>query len=72
MTWIDDITTARDNAAANLKDILASPRPSYTVGEKTFEFNEYLAVLRETIASLTTMIDDQAETPFEISSEGVP
>ena len=72
MTWIDDITTARDSAAANLAAVLASPRPSYTVGEKTFEFNEYVAELRATIDGLTATIDDQAATPFEISSEGVP
>jgi len=72
MTWIDDITTARDSAAANLKAVLASPRPTYTVGEVTFDFNDYVRMLSEQIASLTTTIDEQAETPFEITSEGVP
>jgi hypothetical protein len=42
------------------------------VGDVTFDFNDYVRMLREQIASLTTMIDGQEETPFEIHSEGVP
>jgi len=72
MSWVDDIITARDSAAANLKAVLASPRMSYTVGDVTFDFNDYVRMLREQISSLTTMIDGQEETPFEIHSEGVP
>lgn len=71
MAWTDDLTTARDNAASTLKDVLASPKPTYTVGDQTFEWGEYVQVLRETIASLTSMIDAEDAVPFEVHSEGV-
>lgn len=71
MAWLDDVTTARDNAAATLATVLASPKPSYTVGDQTFNWSEYVSVLSDTIKKLTDMIDDQDEEPFEISSEGL-
>jgi len=69
MAWIDDITTARDSAAANLKTVLASPRANYTIGDQTFDWGDYVQTLQTTVASLSAIIEQAA--PFEISSEGL-
>jgi hypothetical protein len=69
MAWIDDITTARDSAAANLKAVLASPRANYTVGNQTFDWADYVQMLTDTITRLNSVIEQSS--PFEISSEGL-
>ena len=45
MTYIDDLTTARDNLAARIKDLTAQPKPNYSIDGQTVSWGDYLRQL---------------------------
>lgn len=73
MSYLDDLRAARDQAAARLKEILAAPKPSYSIDGQQVSWTEYTRMLRQTVADLTTDIThgEQSEQPYEIHSRGV-
>ncbi len=68
MTYIDDLTTARDQAASLIKDITASPKPSYSVDGQTVSWTQYLAELTKQVKDLNYLIT--AGKPYEHQSVG--
>ena len=69
MAYLDDLTTARDQIAARLVEITASPKPSYTVDGQTVSWTAYLKELREAMSSLDAEIL-KADGPYEIRTQG--
>lgn len=56
MANTDDLTTARNNYIAQLKDISVNPKPTYTVDGQTFKWTEYQKFLTEQIKTLEGLI----------------
>jgi len=72
-THITDLTTARDRAATRLKEVLANPKPSYSVNGQTIQWSAYCNMLTETIDRCNRLIaaGDNDGAPFEIISQGI-
>ena len=58
------LRSARSNAIATLDEILASPKPSYSVHGHTFSWTEYQRFLGDQIENLSKRIAQ--EFPFEL------
>lgn len=73
MAYLDDLTEARDNAAARLKEVLASAKPSYQIDGQNISWTDYTRMLGEQIRGLNDLISDSAnqDDPYEIHSVGV-
>lgn len=72
MSYIDDLRTARESAAARLKEVLAAPKPSYSIDGQQVSWTQYTEMLRRMVAQLTQDIADAeaAEDPYEIHTRG--
>ncbi|HWA99028.1 MAG TPA: hypothetical protein VG713_11075 [Pirellulales bacterium] len=67
-TFLQNLITSRDNIAANLAEITASPKPSYSIdGQRVSWQALYDSYLRQ-LAALDAQI--AGADPFEISSQG--
>lgn len=55
MTFITDITTARDRAASALSAALENPQTSYSVDGRSFSHDEHIANLMATFERLNLM-----------------
>ena len=64
MAWTDDLKTARDRYATQLKDIAENPAPSYSLDGESVSMMEYQAFIIDKIATLNRLIDG----PFEVRS----
>lgn len=62
--------TARDNVAARLAEVTASPRPNYAVDGESYEWADYVAMLTEQLENLDKAIQ-RAGGPFELRSYGM-
>ncbi len=69
MTYITDLQDARDNIAANIKAITASPKPSYSIDGQTVQWTAYLRMLIDKLKELNTQIN--AADPAEVHSVGI-
>ena len=67
MTYISDLTTARDTLASTLATESASPKPDYSVDGRTISWTQYRASLVKEIKDLNQMIIN-AGGAVEISS----
>lgn len=67
MAYIDDLTTARDNFAAQLAEISASPKPTYSVDGQQVSWTEHYKFISEQIDKLNLQI--AAASPFEIQTQ---
>lgn len=67
-TYIENLTTARDNFAAKLAAISTSPKPTYTIDGQTVSWNDYYRMLMDGINSLNEQL--AAGEPFEIHTQG--
>lgn len=56
MVLLDDLRTARDNLASELATESANPQPSYSVGGRSFSWNDYRTSLIDQIHELTAAI----------------
>lgn len=56
-TYLENLTTARDNIAARLAEITAQPKPSYDVDGQRVEWNDYFKALTDQLAKLTETIN---------------
>ena len=61
--YLTSLIQARDNAAARLAEILASPKPSYTVHGHSVSWTEYQEMLGEQIKAIDQLIAQGI--PFE-------
>ena len=64
------VITAIDQTAARIVEITAHQRPSYTVGNRTISWSEYLAQLNDTMSKLI-VLRQQLGGPFEVRSRAV-
>ena len=64
----DDLQTALANAKATLAQILASPKPTYTVEGQTVNWTEYQKMLMDNVAALKQL---QSQAPYEFISRGL-
>jgi tartrate dehydratase beta subunit/fumarate hydratase class I family protein len=67
MAYPDDLTTARDSAAARLVEVLSEKKPSYSIDGESISWTEYAAMLTKQIEDLTKAIQIAAG-PFEITN----
>ena len=62
-----NLRSAYIRATANLNDLLANPKPSYTVDGRTYNWKEYQEMLFAQLRGLKELIGDEAG-PFEVLS----
>lgn len=62
------IATIKSQALANIAEITANPKPSYTVDGQTVNWTEYLRQLQETVAWCNA--NATLEEPYEVQSRG--
>jgi hypothetical protein len=66
----DNLNAALDNIAAQLADMTANPKPSYSAGGRSISWGEHfnnLVTQQEKLYAALQMADG----PFEVRSEGV-
>ncbi len=66
----DNIDAALDNVAVLMRDMTASPKPTYQVGGKQVQWGEYLQMLLEQQDALYRA-RQLADGPFEVRSRGL-
>lgn len=66
-TYEQNLVTIRDNIAAALATISASPKPNYTIEGQTVSHADYFAMLMSQMKAANEAI--AAGTPFEIVTE---
>lgn len=69
-TVLQNYETARANYAAQLAEISANPRPSYSVGGRSFDWVGYQRFLLEMIAKMDEHIALLDDTGTEVWTEG--
>jgi hypothetical protein len=69
MSYIDDLTTARNNFASKLAEVSASPKPTYNIDGQSVSWTEYYRFLSEQVERLNKQINDGE--PFEEVSMGI-
>lgn len=69
-TDAENLRTARSNFIAELAAISAERRPSYTIGDRTVSWTEYVAELKRSISEINVMIADE-DGVYEVQVEGV-
>lgn len=69
MAYIDDLTTARDNFAAKLAEVSASPKPTYNIDGQSVSWTEYYKFLSDQVERLNVQIS--SGDPFEVVSTGI-
>lgn len=67
MASIDDLKTARDNVAARIKEITASPKPSYEIDGQSVDWNDYLKTLLGALKDIDEAITDR--DPYFITTQ---
>jgi len=71
----DKATSTLNNALARLEEILASPKPSYTIEGQSVSWTEYQKMLVDIISGSTDTINKlkqlQSQEPYEFVSRGV-
>lgn len=67
-TYLENLIAARDNVAANLADITATPKPNYTIDGQTVSWQSLFDSYLEHLERLDAQI--AAADPFEIHSRG--
>ena len=73
MAYIDDLKTARDNLATQIKDVTAQPKPNYSIDGQTVGWGDYLRQLLAAQKEIEAAIVDAelaSDGPFEIISQG--
>lgn len=67
-TYLENLTTARDNIAAQLADITANPKPTYNIDGQMVDWTAHFNALMAALDKLEGQIN--AADPFEIHSTG--
>ncbi len=53
---LDDLKTIRDSMIARLKEILASPKPSYSIDGVSYQFTAYQRMLIDKLETINALI----------------
>jgi hypothetical protein len=70
-TYLENLTTARDNFAAKLAEVSANPKPSYSAPNgQSFNWVEYMRFLQEQVDKLNAQLSAQGG-PWEEVAEGI-
>lgn len=69
MSALADLITARELAATRLKEAVSVPKPSYTLGDESYEWGEYQEMLQRQIDSLTATIQ-KLGGPYRVIRRG--
>lgn len=68
-TYLENLTTARDNVAAILAEITENPKPSYSIGGQSVSWESYFATLTRQLEDLDRAIQ-RANGPYQKSHRG--
>lgn len=66
-TYLENLTTARDNVAANLAAMTASPKPTYSVDGESYSWSELFSTYTQQLEALEKAIQ-RASGPFVVRS----
>lgn len=69
MAYQDDLESARDNIAANLKSMTATPKPSYSIDGQSFSWAELFSLYTNQLKAIEEAIQ-RAGGPFELRTRG--
>jgi hypothetical protein len=58
VAYLDDIRTARDQIAARLVEVTASPKPTYKIDGKWVRWTEYVAMLVKQLSVFNDILGD--------------
>jgi hypothetical protein len=67
-TYLENLTTTRDQIAANLVEITADPKPNYSIDGQTVSWADLFRTYTEQLAALNKTL--AAADPFELESIG--
>lgn len=67
-TNAEQLATIKEQTLAIIVTITASPKPSYSIGDHTVSWGEYLKQLKETVAFTDAQL--ASIVPYEIHSQG--
>ena len=67
MAALDDLTTAKTNIAAQLADMTANPKPSYSVAGRSVSWDEHFRALTEMYEKLMNLIALEG-APYEVGT----
>ena len=65
-----NLITAKEQVAARLVELSASPKPSYSVDGQSVSWESYFATLTNQLQALEQAIQ-RADGPFEVRTQGV-
>lgn len=65
-----NLITAKEQVAARLVELTASPKPSYSVDGQSVSWESYFATLTNQLQALEQAIQ-RADGPFEVRTQGV-
>lgn len=68
-TYLENLATARDNFAAKLAEISASPKPSYSIDGQSVSWTEYYKFLSDQVDKVNEQIN--SGEPFEEVGQGI-
>lgn len=66
---ITSLVSQRDALVTLMGTLTSSPKPTYTVEGRTYQWTQYMAELRAQLVSLNQLID-LSEGPVELHTEG--
>ena len=69
-TDLENLIAIRSNLLAALRTESANPKPSYTVGNQSVDWNGYRAALLQQIEQINAQM--AGVEPFEVEVQGVP
>lgn len=75
MTILSDLQTARENFAAQLASISASPKPTYDIDGQKVSWTEHYKFIRDSIRQLDEDIEAEKrrnDGPYEVLTEFFP
>jgi hypothetical protein len=66
--YLQNLIAARDNVAAQLVEITADPKPSYSIDDQWIDWTTHFKALTDRLERLCAAI--QAARPFELPTTG--
>lgn len=66
-TYLENLTTSRDNIAARIAEITAENKPSYSINGQAVSWAEYMDALVKQLEYLNKLIN--AQSPYFIVSQ---
>lgn len=69
-TVTENLTTAKENLAAKLAELTASPKPSYSIEGQSISWGEYYSMLTAQMKAINELLNQEA-TPLEVRTQAV-